>query len=284
MSSLWHHLRAVLLGVPDGLIQRLPDLLAAIALVAVFWVTAWLVRRALWAALRRSALDVNVSRMLTRVVYSLIVLVGVLNALSQLRVNLAALGIGLGLLSFGIGFALKDILSNFLAGLLILWTRPFVNGDQIRVRDFEGTVEAIEMRGTILRTYDGRRVIIPNADVYTNPVTNNTFYLLRRSSVSVSVAYDTDLPRAEQVMRQALRAVPEVSDEPAPDILVRALGSYALELEVRIWTPTRQLEVLQANSAATKAIRDALAENHIEMPLPTIVSVTKGGPPTGPSV
>lgn len=275
MTRLWQHLQVVLVRMLDDLVRQVPTLLAAVALVVAFWAIAWLVRRALWAALRRSSLDVNVSKMVARIIYYVIVLIGIFDALSQLKVNLAALGISIGLLSFGIGFALKDILSNFLAGLLILWTRPFVNGDQIRVKEFEGTVESIEMRGTILRTYDGRRVIIPNADVYTNPVINNTFYVARRSSVSVSVAYNTDLARAEQVVREALKAVPEVSDEPPPDILVRALGSYAIELEVRIWTPTRQLEVLQVNSAATKAVRDALTANHIEMPFPTSVSIAR---------
>ena len=89
------------------------------------------------------------------------------------------------------------------------------------------------------------------------------------------MAYDTDIVRAERVIREALKEVAEVSGDPAPDVLIKALGGYALELEVRIWTPTRQREVLQVNSIATRVIKDALVSNGIKLPFPTQVSILR---------
>lgn len=77
---------------------------------------------------------------------------------------------GLGITSVVIGFAFKDVLQNFFAGVLILWRRPFVVGDQIKVKEYEGTVEEINVRSTRLKTYDGERAVLPNGEVYTNAI------------------------------------------------------------------------------------------------------------------
>ena len=110
---------------------------------------------------------------------------------------LATLGIG----SVAVGFAFKDILQNLFAGVLLLLRRPFRRGDQIVVKDYEGTVEHIESRATHIKTYDGRRVIIPNSDIYTSPVTVNTAFPIRRDQFDVGIGYGDDVDLATRVDR-----------------------------------------------------------------------------------
>jgi small-conductance mechanosensitive channel len=187
--------------------------------------------------------------------------------------NLSALGLGVGAFGFAMGFALRDILSNFLSGILILGTRHFSVGDQIRIKEYEGTVEAIEMRGTILKTYDGRRVTIPNSEVYTNAVINNTIYTMRRSSIFVGVSYDSDLEMVKELILTALKTVPNVAQQPQPDVLVKELGNYSIQLEIRIWTSAQQIDVLTVNSTATKAIKEALRAGGVQIPFPTQIII-----------
>lgn len=269
MKSLQARLEAVFVKMLDDLIKKIPDIIVSLMLLVIFVLAALLIRHVVQGSLRRMRVERNVQTLVSRLVYYLVLAIGLVQVLSQLSVNLAALGIGVGMFGFAVGFALKDILSNFLSGILILWTHHFSAGDQIRIRDYEGTVEAIEIRGTILRTYDGRQVTIPNSDVYTNAVINNTYHRNRRSSIFASVAYDTDFANAEKVIRAALAGVPDVAVDPSPDVLVSELGGYAIRLEIRIWTPAPQIEMLTVNSEAAKAIKQAFDAAGIELPYPT---------------
>lgn len=256
-----------------SLIKRIPDVAAALVLLAIFFVIALVMRRVVRAALRRAHVHQNVVVLISRLVYYAILTVGAVEALGQIGINLTALAAGIGVAGFALGFALKDILSNFLSGMLILWTRHFSVGDQIRIKEFEGTVEAIELRGTILRTYDGRRVTIPNSTVYTNAVVNNTAYTQRRSSIFLTVGYDVDLQKAEELIRSGLKTVTQVLQEPRPDVLIKELGDYSVQLEVRIWTPAAQLELLTVNSQAVRAVKDSLESGGVVAATPMQVVV-----------
>jgi small-conductance mechanosensitive channel len=121
----------------------------------------------------------------------------------------------LGIGSVAIGFAFQNILQNFLAGLPLLWTEPFRVGDQIRLDNFEGTVEAIETRATTIKTYDGRRVVIPNADLFTHAVTINTAFDSRRwdyeATVQVRVTWWTR-PRDHDMVTTHDRVLTAISE------------------------------------------------------------------------
>ena len=114
---------------------------------------------------------------------------------------------GLGVSSVAIGFAFKDILQNWMAGLLILLRQPFEIDDQIEVNGFEGTVERIETRATIIETYDGQRVVVPNSDIYTHAVLVKTAHEKRRSQYDVGIGYGDDIDRACEVIRAAVEQV-----------------------------------------------------------------------------
>jgi len=120
----------------------------------------------------------------------------------------------LGISGLAIGFAFKDIFQNFLAGIILLITRPFELGDQIAAGGFEGTVEAIETRATTIRTYDGRRVVIPNSTLFTEPLSVNTAFGQLQSEYEIHVKADQDLDQARNRLRDAISAVAEVLRDP----------------------------------------------------------------------
>lgn len=118
---------------------------------------------------------------------------------------------GLGIGSVAIGFAFKDILQNMLAGILILLRQPFEVGDQIVSGGHEGTVEKIETRATFLKTYDGRRVVIPNSDIYTDSVTVNTAFEFRRSQYDIGIGCNDDWDKAIEIVKETTAGVEGVN-------------------------------------------------------------------------
>ena len=114
----------------------------------------------------------------------------------------------LGVGGVAIGFAFRDILQNFVAGILILLNQPFRIGDQIVFKEFEGTMENIETRATIVKTYDGVRVIIPNGELFTNAMRVNTAYGARRNQYDLGIGYGDDLEAARDAFLEAVRRVP----------------------------------------------------------------------------
>jgi small conductance mechanosensitive channel len=180
---------------------------------------------------------------------------------------LATLGVG----SIAIGFAFKDILQNWLAGLLLLLRQPFRQGDQIVVGKHEGTVERIEARATLIRTYDGKRVIIPNSSVYTESVTVNTAFGQRRSEYDVGIGYGDDVRRACEVIRQALKGLPDIAADPAPEAIPWELAGSSVNIRVRWWTEPHQADVVHARGRMIEAVRQALGEAGIDLPFPTNV-------------
>jgi small-conductance mechanosensitive channel len=177
-----------------------------------------------------------------------------------------ALGIG----SVAVGFAAKDIFQNLLAGILLLVTRPFHIGDQIVSGPHEGTVEDIQIRATLLRTYDNRRVVIPNSELYTNRVVVNTAYEARRMHLTVGIGESDDIGEASAAILQAIASVERVLREPKPEVLLQSLGEFSLVLEVRYWIkPTVMREVVQSADEVYRTIAPALRAAGIHTPFPT---------------
>ncbi|MBL0404107.1 mechanosensitive ion channel family protein [Microvirga aerilata] len=180
---------------------------------------------------------------------------------------LSTLGIG----SIAIGFAFKDILQNWLAGLLILLRQPFRQGDQIIVGKHEGTVEHIEARATLIKTYDGRRVIIPNSAVYTDAVTVNTAFPLRRSQYDVGIGYSDDIDLACEIIVEAVRGVDGVADDPSPEAFAWELAGSTVNIRVRWWTHSKRSEVVHVQGRVIRAVKKALSEAGIDLPFPTSI-------------
>lgn len=176
----------------------------------------------------------------------------------------------LGITGIAIGFAFKDIFENFLAGILILVTEPFRIGDQIVFKEFEGTIEDIETRATKMRTYDGRLVIIPNADLYKGIFIVNTAYATRRLQYDVVIGNGDDIPTAKRLMLEAMTSLPDVEAEPAPDVLLLDYADAGVKLRIRWWIkPPRRADALDQLDHVLEKIKATLTANGIDLPYPT---------------
>ncbi|WP_420473708.1 mechanosensitive ion channel family protein [Noviherbaspirillum sp. ST9] len=256
----------------NGFIERLPYFAIALVVFVAFVLLGQAVRHGIRLVAERGRKHHNIGLVLGRLGYGIIIFIGLLIALviaipgftpGQL-VNL------LGLSSVAIGFAFRDILQNFLAGILILLTQPFRIGDQIILKSFEGTVENIETRATFIRTYDGRRIVIPNSELFTNPVTVNTAFEKRRLEYDIGIGYGDDIAKAKEIMLGAISEIPEVLKEPKPDAIVVDLAASSVNIRLRWWVhPPRQLDVLNVRDVVLQKVKSALMSAGIDLPFPT---------------
>ncbi|MGB7337840.1 MAG: mechanosensitive ion channel family protein [Phototrophicaceae bacterium] len=177
---------------------------------------------------------------------------------------LSLLGIG----SVAIGFAFRDILQNFLAGILILLTEPFKIGDQIIASNYEGTVEDIQIRATMLKTYDNRRVVIPNSELFTDSVTVNTAYAYRRSQYDVGIGYSDNIEAAQKLCLDVMKSIEGVLEHPAPDTFMTEMGDSAVVFRVRWWTDPQMANVLKVQDKVLRTIKNRLTEEGFDIPFP----------------
>lgn len=220
-------------------------------------------------------------RIIARVVASVIVGIGFAIALATLGIDLAPLLAGAGVIGIAIAFAVQDIVANYFAGVLIGIRRPFRTGDEILSQEHEGVVEGLNFRYTTLRTYDGNRVLLPNAGVFGNPLVNYTADRERRTEISVGVAHGTDPGRAKQIICEAAAGCNGVLADPAPVAWVEAMGESTLEITLLIWHGPEMINVWQVRDAAVVAVWRACEQAGIELPYPrrTVEVLPEENPP-----
>ena len=256
----------------DGFFRLLPNIGVALVVLALFvglgWALAWAVRRGARASERRDLGRVGGS-LLKWAVWIAGAMLALTIVIPSLRPGDLIAGLGIG--SVAIGFAFKDILQNMLAGVLILLRQPFEVGDQIVASGHEGTVERIETRATLIKTYDGRRVVIPNSEVYTNAVVVQTAFDLRRSQYDVGIGCNDDWEEAERLILEALEGVEGVLSDPAPEVLFWEIADSWNTLRVRWWTKPQRGDVVRSRARVLPAIYRALDGAGIDMPYPTSV-------------
>ncbi len=184
------------------------------------------------------------------------------------NVPLGSLATLVGLLGLGLSFAMQDMIANFISGVMILISRPFKIGDQIEAGGEEGTVQDIRIRATDIRTYDGRKVIVPNSKLYNDVIVNNTAYGSRRFEVVVGVGYDDDIKTAKEIAENVLEDAEHVEADPEPQVLVNELGGSSVNLKLRGWTDTHKSSIVKASSELTHMIKDRYDEEGIDIPYP----------------
>lgn len=226
------------------------------------------VRRAL--ALRQASADV--AGVLGRIAGGICAFLGFLVAASVAFPSVSAADLFnlLGIGGVAIGFAFRDVLQNLLAGILILLTRPFRIGDQIQQGGVEGTVEDIWVRATVLRTYDNRRILIPNAALFTSQIEVITAYERRRLSFPLTIGNGDDIGEARRVTVTALRGAEGVLPTPPPEALVTGIGEAGVDMVARFWIdPPARREAVDALDRAVEAVKVAMSEAGLDLPYPT---------------
>lgn len=186
-----------------------------------------------------------------------------------------ALG-GIGVLSIAAGIAFQTVLGNMFAGIVILARDKFRVGDQIAVRDTAGTVTAVTLTSTAVRTYDGRLVLIPNSVVHSEIVTVQTGYEHVRSTVSLDIDDSADLDAAVRAAHAAMTALDAVASEPGPQALLQQIGAATVRMDLRFWSGARQMETKLAQHEVIRAVLRELAEAGVKTG--SDVVVIEGGP------
>lgn len=257
----------------DAVTGVVPRALAAVALLLATWLVAASVRKLLGLIFATVIRDRTIENLLRQIIYYAIWVLGFFVAVDALGFRPQTVVTGLGLTGLALGFALKDIISNFVSGLLLLVLRPFEIGDEIVVGETEGRVERIQLRATQIRTYDGRRVLVPNAEIFTSRVANNTAAPLRRSSVEFYLGYGEDLRQTADVARKAAERTPGVTQPPPPEVRVMHLGASDIRIEVRFWADSRRADLLATTHEVRVAVTEALRAAGIALPDPAVRKV-----------
>ena len=255
-----------------GVLAFLPGLFFGLVVFGLFLLLARGVRAGVKRAVRLRSDNPGLGVVLGRIAGGLTVGVGLLVAAAVTfpSINAADLFSVLGIGGVAIGFAFRDILQNLLAGILLLLTRPFRLGDQIRVGEFEGTVEDIQIRATTIRTYDNRRAVIPNSDLFAGKVLVNTAYERRRLTIRFGIGMGDDIAAAKRVILDAAHAATGVLPDPAPVARVAEIGDFALAIDLHVWIdPPQRREALDVTDSILERAKPALLAAGIDLPYPT---------------
>lgn len=241
-----------------------PKLLVAVAiLVAGIFVGRW-AGRVLGGALVRFELEPPVRDLLVRIVYVLVLAVFAILALQNLGVELLPLIAGLGVAGAGIALAMQGVLGNVAGGLTIIFTKPFVVGEYISIVGEEGEVERITLFSTVLGHTDRSKVIIPNRQIVGEILHN--YGRVRQLSLSVGVAYDSDLGSALETVQEVLRGNPRALQDPAPVIGISTLADSSINIAVKPWVNVP--DYVDAGAEINQAIVEAFRARRINIPFP----------------
>ena len=255
------HIRA---SVIDMGVRFGPKLFVALLIAFAGLLTARRVGSLLGRLLIRCGLEAPVRALLTRITQALVFGLFAIMAMQNLGVELLPLVAGLGVAGAGIALALQGVLGNVAAGLTIIFTQPFHVGDYISIGHEEGEVLDISLFATTLGHIDQSKVVIPNRKIVGEILHNCG--RIRRLSLSVGVAYGTDIPAALAQVSELLRANPRVLETPAPVVGVAQLGDSAVQIAIAPWVKVPDYEA--ATSEINQAVLAAFAGNGIEIPYP----------------
>ncbi len=270
MNDLIQTIHQSLLSLVANAVQVLPAFILAIAILLLTRYSVRPIKQVAQAAGERIIKSASLQSLLVQMASVATWIAGVLLACILIFPDL---GLGdivalLGLGSVAIGFAFQDIFKNFLAGILLLINEPFRLNDQIIVEGYEGTVEAINVRSTEIRTYQGERIVVPNAMVFTNPVQVLTDLPHRRIDVEIGLDYNTPLPRAIQVLQIAMTDIEGVLSHPPTEIDIVGFGDSSIDFMVRFWCKPQKLHVRHTRTRVILALKKACDEAEFNIPYP----------------
>ena len=212
-------------------------LLLFVGILYLFRFAKRLVRAGLERAINGSNLNLSelAHRMIVSTVSNLVMIFGLLIALSQLGISLGPLLAGLGVAGFIIGFALQNTLSNFASGIMILLYRPYDVGDLIDVGGVYGEVNKMTLVSTSILTLDNQMIVVPNNKIWGDVIKNVTAQDMRRVDMVFGIAYNDDITKAEEILNDILRSHDKILDNPEPMVRLHTLGESSVDFVVRPW-------------------------------------------------
>ena len=243
-------------------------ILLFIVIVYGFRKLAGFVQTVVERALEKSHLKLSelLRRMTVSIVRNLIIVLGILIALSQVGISLGPLLAGLGVVGFVVGFALQDSLSNFAAGMMILIYRPFDVGDLIEAGGVSGKVSHMSLVNTTILTLDNQTIVVPNNKIWGDIVKNVTAQTMRRIDMVFGVSYSDDIPKTEKVLQEILDSHEKVLKDPEPIVRLHELADSSVNFVVRPWV--KKEDYWEVYWDVTRAVKMRFDEEGISIPFP----------------
>ena len=224
-------------------------------------VTGWFRR-----GMGKANVDETLGRFLSNLIYILLIALVILTALSTLGINTTNFLAIVGAAGLAVGLALKDSLSNFAAGVMLVFFRPFKVGDFIEAAGISGSVESIRIFSTVLKTPDNRVITVPNALIYGATITNYSAEATRRIDLLIGISYDDDIGRAKALIQGVIAGDSRILKEPASQLLLMELGASSVDIAVRVWVATS--DYWNVRSDLLEAIKRALEGAGLSIPYP----------------
>lgn len=248
--------------------EILPELFNAVLILFGFWLVNVIIRWFLRHALNKADVHSSLAEILIdNILWAILWVVAFVTAANYLGLDLLASLTGVGFLSVAVGFAAKDSLGNIISGIQIFWDKPFSVGDWIEVEGKFGEVKDITVRTTRIRTLDNTYVIIPNQTIINYPLVNHSVNGSTRIKILFTIGYMESIDWTRQTLLQITDSVPEVLQDPAPDVIVRDLGESGIEMQLRVWLNDMSKEQ-RVRYKLNEEVRKALGDAQIEIPYP----------------
>ena len=273
----------------QGAILLLPNLVIAILVLIVFWLLARGARGVVRNLLRRVSGNRQVIGLLARLSYIAVIAIGIFVALGILNLDktVTTLLAGVGVIGLALGFAFQDLAANFMSGVLMAVRRPFELDDVIESNDYMGVVEELSLRSTLIRTFQGQVVMIPNKDIFGSPLVNYSIKKQRRVDLGCGVAYGDDLEKARDIAVKAIEGLELRDSSRNVELFYNEFGGSSINFTLRFWVDFgKQTDFLHAQSEAIIALKHAFDEGGVTIPFPirTLDFGVVGGEPLAEAV
>lgn len=266
----------------EALIKLLPNIVMAAVVMVIGFYIAKFIRRISSKLLSKVSNNITLNNLFSSVVYFSFIGIVLFTVLTILNLDKAVTSIlaGAGILGLALAFAFQDIAANFMSGIFISFRKPLKVGDIVQIKEYMGKVKEINLRDTVIETFQGKTVIIPNKEVFQNPIENYTILQKRRFDLEVGVSYGDDLEKVREITLNAVSGIAELSSEDEVSVFFMEFGDSSINLSVRMWIDTPEQAVYnKVRSEAILRIKKAYDANDIMIPFPirTLDFGIKGG-------
>ncbi|MBV2246308.1 MAG: mechanosensitive ion channel family protein [Lentimicrobium sp.] len=268
----------------ETFVSMIPNMGVAILLLIIFVVLSRLAAKTFKKIFAKTSENKALTSLFTTIIKYTVIGIGLFIILSVLKLDKAVTSIlaGVGILGLALGFAFQDIAANFVSGIILAFRTPFTIGDIIKVNDIMGTAMATNLRTTIVKTFTGQEVFIPNKDVLQNPIFNYTVLGKRRIDISVGISYGDDLDKVQAITLETIKNIDGVIDLENTVFDYEEFGGSSINFNIRFWISYPGAPgYFKVKTDAIKAIKKAFDDNDIMIPFPirTLDFGIRGGEP-----
>lgn len=268
----------------ETFVSMIPNMGVAILLLIIFVVLSRLAAKTFKKIFAKTSENKALTSLFTTIIKYTVIGIGLFIILSVLKLDKAVTSIlaGVGILGLALGFAFQDIAANFVSGIILAFRTPFTIGDIIKVNDIMGTAMATNLRTTIVKTFTGQEVFIPNKDVLQNPIFNYTVLGKRRIDISVGISYGDDLDKVQAITLETIKNMDGVIDLENTVFDYEEFGGSSINFNIRFWISYPGAPgYFKVKTDAIKAIKKAFDDNDIMIPFPirTLDFGIRGGEP-----